>query len=129
MHWNAGGWFGGQVGATLWMLVAGILTAVRDLTTGLIVVCLFVSANVVGLFLWVSRKLSCYASTQIMVGFSGICGLSTVLILDRANGWEQIQSGGQISADSSYYLIGLVYIGLMLMFYLRFGRGRNKPKT
>ncbi len=129
MHWNAGGWFGGQIGATIWILLAGLLTAVRDLTTGLVVVFLFVSANAVGLALWISRKLSCYASTQILVGLSGVCSLATVYILDRANSWELIQTGGQISADSTYYTIGLVYIGLMFMFYLRFGRGRNKPKV
>ena len=129
MHWNAGGWFGGQIGATMWILIAGILTLVRDLTTGLIVVCLFASANVVGLFLWVSRQLSCYASTQILIGFSGVCGLATVCVLDRANGWEPIQTGGQISAYASYYLIGMVFGGLMLMFYLRFGRGRDKHGT
>ena len=22
MHWNAGGWFGGQAGATIWILIA-----------------------------------------------------------------------------------------------------------
>ena len=127
MQWNAGGWFGGQIGATLWILVAGILTSVRDLTTGIIVMGLFVCANVVGLFLWRRRKLSCYTSTQILIGLSGVCGLATVYVLDRANGWEQIQAGGQISAYASYYLIGMVFGGLMLMFYLRFGRHPNKP--
>jgi hypothetical protein len=127
MYWNAGGWFGGQIGATVWMLVAAVLTAMRDLSTGMFVLLLFVVPNAIGLLLWLSRKLSCYASTQILIGVSGVCGLVTVYVLDSANAWMQMQTGGQVSAVSSYWIIGLVFGGLMLMFYFRFGRGRNGP--
>ncbi len=129
MNWNIGGWFGGQLGATLWILVAGILTAVRDFPTGMFVVLLFAISNAVGLVLWQSRKISCYASIQLLIGVSGVCGLVTVYALANANAWTQIQTGGQVSAQSSYGIIGLVYGGLMLMFYLRFGRAGNGPQT
>lgn len=81
MRWNAGGWFGGQIGATVWMLVAAVLTAIRDLSTGVVVLLLFVVPNIIGLMLWLSRKFSCYASTQILIGISGVCGLATVYML------------------------------------------------
>ena len=129
MHWNAGGWFGSQIGATVWMLVAAILTTIRDLPTGMAVVALFAIPNIVGVALWVSRIRSCYASTQILIGVSGACGLATVYLLERANMWTQIQTGGQVSAQSSYWIVGLVFGGLMLMFYLRFGRGGKEPET
>lgn len=129
MNWNVGGWFGGQLGATVWILVAGILTAIRDLPTGVFVVLLFAIPNVVGVVLWLSRKLSCYASTQVLIGISGTCGLVTVYALENANAWEQIQTGGQVSAQSSYWIIGLVYSGLMLMFYVGFGRPGNRPEA
>jgi len=129
MNWNAGGWFGGQIGATVWMLVAGVLTTIRDLPAGIVVVLLFALPNVVGLSLWRGRKLSCYAATQLLIAVSGICGLATVYVLDRANTWMQIQTGGQVSAQSTYWLIGLVYGGLMLMFYFRFGRGGNGSQS
>ncbi len=129
MNWNVGGWFGGQLGATVWMLIAGILTAIRDLPTGIFVVLLFFIPNVVGVVLWLSRKLSCYASTQLLIGVSGICGLVTVYVLENANAWMQMQTGAQVSAQSSYWIIGLVYGGLILMFYVRFGRVGNGPKT
>ena len=125
MNWNVGGWFGGQLGATLWMLVAGILTAIRDLPTGIFVVLLFAIPNVVGMVLWLSRRLSCYASTQLLIGVSSICGLVTVYVLENAKIWMQIQTGAQVSAQSSYWIIGLVYGGLLLMFYLRFARVGN----
>ncbi len=129
MYWNAGGWFGGQIGATVWMLVAAVLTAMRDLSTGMVVLLLFVVPNVIGLLLWLSRKLSCYASTQILIGVSGVCGLVAVYVLESANAWMQMQTGGQVSAQSSYWIIGLVFGGLMLMFYFRFGRGGNGPEA
>jgi hypothetical protein len=129
MNWNAGGWFGGQMGATLWMLLAGILTAIRDLPVGMLAVLLFAIPNVLGLALWLSRKLSCYASTQLLIGISGVCGLATVYVLERANAWLQMQSGGRVPAQSSYWIIGLAYGGLMLMFYLRFGRDGSEPET
>jgi len=129
MNWNVGGWFGGQLGATVWMLVAGILTAIRDFPIGIFVVLLFAIPNVIGIVLWLSRKLSCYASTQLLIGVSGVCGLVTVYALENANVWIQIQTGGQVSAQSSYWIIGLVYGGLILMFYVRYGRVRNGPKA
>ncbi|KAA3628962.1 MAG: hypothetical protein DWQ09_06240 [Proteobacteria bacterium] len=67
MHWNAGGWFGAQIGATVWMLVAAVLTAIRDPSTGVVVLLLFVVPNVIGLMLWLSRKFSCSCSTSALV--------------------------------------------------------------
>lgn len=129
MQWNAGGWFGGQIGATVWMLVGGVLVASRDIATGMIVVLLFAIPNLLGLILWQGRKLSCYASTQLLIAAAGICGLLTVYVLERANAWTQIQSGGTVSAFSTYWIIGLVYAGLMGVFYLRFGRIGKEPDT
>ena len=122
MQWNAGGWFGGQVGATLWMLISGALTAVRDLSTGLTVIALFACANVVGLTLWLRRRLSCYASIQLLLAVSGICGLTTVYLLENKNLWSRNQTGGQVTALSTYWIIVLVFGGIMLMFHFRFGR-------
>lgn len=122
MNWNAGGWFGAQVGATVWILVAGVLTTTRDLSTGMVLLLLFIIPNLVGTALWWSRKLSCYASTQLLIGVSGVCGLLAVYVSENTNVWTQIQKGGQVSATSTYWIIGLVFGGLMLMFYLRFGR-------
>lgn len=125
MNWNMGGWFGAQLGGTVWILVAGILTAVRDIPAGMFVVLLFAVPNIVGIVLWLTRKLSCYASTQLLIGICGLCGLLTVYTLENANAWMQMQTGGQVSAQSSYWIIGLVYGGLMLLFYIRFGRAGN----
>lgn len=129
MQWNAGGWFGGQIGATAWMFVAGVLTATKNLPAGMFVVLLFSISNIIGLILWYRRNLSCYKSTQLLLVISGICGLLTVYALEKANSWTQIQAGGSVSALSTYFIISSVVLGLMVMFHVRFGRYENKPKS
>ena len=123
MQWNLGAWFGGQIGATCWMLVAGVLTLFRELTTGLLVVALFAAVNLVGWRLWRTRRYSCYASTQIVIGLAGLFGLLTIYLLTRAGVWYDIQSGSPVSPFSTYVVLALTFGGLMLMFHYRFGRG------
>lgn len=113
----------------MWILVAGILTAIRDFPIGMFVILLFIIPNVIGIVMWQSRVFSCYVSTQLLIGASGLCGLLTVFALENANTWMQIQTGSQVSAQSSYWIISLVYGGLILMFYVLYGRGKNEPKA
>lgn len=124
MNWNAGGWFGGQIGATVWMLVAGVLTAFRHWPAGLLVVALFAIPNALGWYFWRSRRLSCYASSQWLIAVAGSCGLAVVYVLDSVNAWSAIQTSGQVSAEETYWIIALVFSGIMLSYYWRFGRRR-----
>ena len=125
MRWNIGGWLGGQVGGTVWILVAGILSLWIDVNTAMIVIGLFVIANVVGMLIWRRRdKMSAYAGIQILLPIVGAAGLATVYMLERSNIYEAIQIGGTVSARSTYGIIVLVVAALMLMFYFQFGRKR-----
>lgn len=129
MEWNQGGWFGGQLGGSAWILVAAGLSAIRDVSTGALLFGIFVVPNVVGYLLWRRKKLSCYAATQLLLGLTGICGLLAVYVLDRGQVWRQIQSGGSISVQSGYFMVGAVFAILMLVFYVRFGRGEDDSAT
>lgn len=122
LKWNAGGWFGSQLGATAWILVAGVLTAFHDTSNGLIVVAVFFGANLIGYLLWHSRKFSCYASTQFLIAIAGVAGLLAIRVLEHSGQWAEIQYGGEVSAGSSYLLVIAVVAILMVTFYLRFGR-------
>ena len=125
MQWNIGGWLGAQVGGTVWILVAGILSLWVDVNTAMIVIALFVLANVIGMAIWRRRdKLSAYAGIQILLPIVGAVGLATVYMLDRSNIYESMQVGGTVSARSTYGLIILVVAALMLTFYFQFGRKR-----
>ncbi len=125
MRWNIGGWLGAQVGGTVWILVAGILSLWVDVNTAMIVIALFVLANIIGMAIWRRRdKLSAYAGIQILLPIVGAVGLGTVYMLDRSNIYESMQVGGTVSARSTYGLIILVVAALMLTFYFQFGRKR-----
>ena len=125
MQWNIGGWLGAQLGGTVWILVAGILSLWVDVNTAMVVIGLFVLANVVGMLIWKRRdKISAYAGIQILLPIVGVVGLATVYMLERSNIFEPIQVGGTVSARSTYGIIILVVVVLMLMFYLQAGRKR-----
>ena len=123
MRWNIGGWLGAQVGGTVWILVAGILSLWIDVNTAMIVIGLFVIANVVGMLIWRRRdKMSAYAGIQTLIPIVGAAGLATVYMLERSNIYEAIQVGGTVSARSTYGVIILVVAVLTLTFYFQFGR-------
>ncbi len=123
MQWNLAGWLGAQLGGTVWILVAGILSLWVDVTTALLVIALFILANVIGMAIWRRReKLSAYAGVQILLPIVGVVGLVAVYMLERSSIYESIQLGGTVSAGSTYGVIILVVAALMLMFYFQFGR-------
>ncbi len=125
MQWNLGGWLGAQVGSTIWILVAGILSLWVDVNTALLVIALFIIANLAGMAIWRRREaLSAYTGIQILLPIVGVVGLAAVYTLDRSSIYESIQVGGTVSAQSSYGLIVLVVAALMVLFYFRFGRNR-----
>ena len=126
MQWNAGGWFGGQLGSTVWILVAATLTTFQDIRTGLILFAIFAVPNIVGLALWNRRdSLSCYAATQLLIFLAGVFGLLAICVLEHRSLWESVQRGGSVSSGSAYVLVVVVISVLMVTFYFRFGRNSN----
>ena len=122
LEWNAGGWFGGQLGGTAWILVAAALTIAQDTSTGLILLIIFLVPNIVGYLLWRTQKLSCYASLQVLFSLIGVFGLLAIYIMERRHLWIEIQMGSSVSAAYAYYMVIFVTAILMVVFYLRFGR-------
>ena len=127
MQWNLGGWLGGQLGGSVWMLVAGLLSFFENPIAAKTVIALFAVANLIGIMMWLRRKrLSPYAAIQMLLPVLGVFGLAAVFVLDRAGVYETIQIGGTISARATYVAIVLIVAALMLIFYFRFGRRSEK---
>ena len=123
MHWNAGGWFGTQLGGSLWILIAGVLASRLDGRAASLSIALFIVANVVGVLLWRRREqLSAYAGIQLLLTALGAASVGAVYVLERAGVFEAIQVGASVSARSMYMVLIIVIAALMLSFYLRFGR-------
>ena len=63
--WNAGGWFGTQLGCTLWLLILGFVLFSKDPLAAWVCLAGFLVLNAWALYLWRSRKqLSAYAGLQ-----------------------------------------------------------------
>jgi len=122
LEWNAGGWFGGQLGGTAWILVAAAITTGRDITTGFILLVIFLVPNIIGYSLWRMQKMSCYASLQILLILIGVFGLLAIYVLERRHLWIEIQMSSPVSAAYAYYMIIFITAILMVVFYFRFGR-------
>lgn len=127
MEWNAGGWFGSQLGGTVWILIAAAISLAHDFSTSMILLMLFLLPNLVGLFLWYRKKLSCYQSMQIVLGLCGLAGLLAIFVLDRNDLWLEIQKGGAISKETGYVLLAVTVTVVMAIFHLRFGRKSDDP--
>jgi len=79
--WNAGGWFGAQLGSTLWLLILGIVEIRVDLAAGTVVLLCFALANLWGLALWRRRRrLSAYSGLQCMMVVLLVMFAAVVLI-------------------------------------------------
>ena len=118
MRWNLGGWLGGQVGGSCWMLVAGLLALPADSTAAIIVLGLFALANLAGWLIWRRRDtLSPYKGLQILLPTLGLTGIAAVYVLDRAGIFESIQTGSSVTAWQTYGILIAVVVILMVMFW------------
>ncbi len=121
-QWNTGGWFGGQLGGTLWILV-GAATLVLE-TTGVAawwLLC-FAAANGVGLAMWRRRdRLPPYPAIQALLAVCGLAGLLAVSALHafgpvsarRMLAWRQgnpmpeAVSGGSLVSIYALLILGV----------------------
>lgn len=81
-QWNAGAWFGGQLGGTAWMLAGAAALAPRAPTVAVAWAAGFVVANAVGAALWSRRdRLMPYPAIQAMLATCGVVGASALAFL------------------------------------------------
>ncbi len=118
MRWNLGGWLGGQLGGSCWMLVAGLLAMPADAQAALIVLGLFLLANLAGWLIWRRRdSLSPYKGLQLLIPILGLTGIVAVHVMDRAGIYESIQVGASVTARETYTILIVVVAVLMVMFW------------
>ena len=112
-QWNRGGWFGSQVGATLWLvLLGGVLLVQWQPVGGLLVLC-GVVPNLIGFALWRRRQsISPYPAIQILIT---VCGCGALIAMLGLRVLSLSQSASEM--PSVWFL--LMYPGLMLAFHLQ----------
>lgn len=126
-QWNAGGWFGAQVGSTVWLLVfAAILLAQDRLDGALPLLLAFTGANGVGLWLWSRRAtLAPYTAIQILVATMGVATLAALLGLRWTGALSEAEHAFADGPQRLYWTL-LLYPALMAMFALQERAARRR---
>jgi hypothetical protein len=115
--WSAGGWFGAQVGSTLWLVVLGVVLTLRgESSLGTAVIALSVAVNGIGLLLWEHRdRVEPYPAIQALVATVGGAAVVAFVLLDRAAAWDLDGPG----LPRPPYATLLVFPALMAFFALQ----------
>ncbi len=113
--WNAAGWFGSQLGATLWMGLLGALTLPMDPLAGGFALLACAAVNAAGLWMWRRHeRLEPYPAIQTLGALSGVAALATLLVMDASGRLGETEHG---PGPAGMYLILLVYPAIMLQFW------------
>jgi len=121
--WNAGGWFGAQLGSTLWMLILGGLLLARDPATGLLCLAGGLGLNGLGLGLWLARRrLRPYLGIQaFLLGTSLV--VAVLVLVVNARGLSRPPEAGALVATYLPWWVITLPPGLMAgMAWLRHQR-------
>jgi hypothetical protein len=118
-QWNAGGWFGSQVGATLWLLLVGLRFAGESYLLAALLALCFVVPNVVGTVMWTKRStLDPYLAIQ---GLLAVLFVSTAAGMLTINYLEFLGAFHPRNNPRSLYFTLLIFPALMLAFHTKNG--------
>jgi hypothetical protein len=120
--WNAGAWFGSQLGGTLWLAISAGVLAARSATVASRVFALFLIANMVGILLWRRRtRMPMFLGLQILLAAFWACSMAAILAIDRAGLWETLAVGGRndMPASRTYVMLTVLVLALGVMFQFR----------
>ena len=131
-QWNAGAWFGTQLGATCWLLICSLLLIQHSVhVAGLVGGC-FLLANVIGTGLWLGRtRIKAYQAFQILLGLGWLTSLAGLHTIESAGLWHVVSGisledvGGKVSAGTMKLVIWLVFPLMMGSFYALERSSRN----
>jgi len=117
--WNAGGWFGSQLGCTLWLLILGFVLLSKDSIAAVVCLAGFVALNAWGLSFWRRREhLSAYAGLQRFLLAASLIIALVVVVLNGRGVSQPPTPGALVSTYLPYWGIA-VGPALMLLFFLR----------
>ncbi len=118
-HWNAGAWFGAQLGSTLWLFVLGAVLSLRgDSASGTAIVALAVAVNGIGLLLWEHRAhMRPFPAIETLVALVGCAALVAFMLIDGASTWGL--AGSQVGVWRPPYAALIVFPAMMGLFALQ----------
>lgn len=118
-QWDFGGWFGSQLGSTLWMLLAGSILLARVPLAASVVIGIFLLVNALEFSLWQARaRLSAHRGVQAQLWISGLGSIACLFALGRLGGFEALPGGGPAS-DVKWSLAVLAFTVLLSLVFWR----------
>lgn len=112
-QWNRGGWFGSQIGATVWLILLGAMLLFQSEPVGALVVVFGLIPNLIGYVLWRRRRtLSPYPAIQLLLASCGVSALFAMISV-----WAVSITTQSVTLPGSWFL--LMYPGLMVAFHLQ----------
>ncbi|HXH02231.1 MAG TPA: hypothetical protein VNN09_02815 [Candidatus Competibacteraceae bacterium] len=116
-QWNTAGWFGSQLGSTVWLLGAALTMLPEHTEAGIVAFFCFFIPNIFGLMLYLRRnRIAPYAAFQWSILMTGIVSTLFVVYLNHSS------LVGEIDPRLDYrqwgfYLLPILFGGLMVLFY------------
>ena len=118
-QWNAGGWFGSQIGGTLWMLIVGVTTFGRLPAFALMAIVLASLVNGLGIWLWSRRdRLAPYLGIQVLVGIVALATLTLLTVFDNTGHLAELDTRFR-NNPRGLYIILLMFPVLMGLFHFQ----------
>ena len=88
-----------------------------------LVLVLFLAANVVGFLLWRLRsRMSIFGALQILLATVWVCGMAAIFAIDRAGQWQTLAVGGSNNTSVSIAYVMLTVLVLALIGIFQFQR-------
>jgi hypothetical protein len=113
-HWNTGGWFGGQIGGTAWMLQALFYIRSEPMLAAIAVGC-FIGGNIVGLILWSLRgRIAFYPAVQVLLAALGAISVVYFVAYDVFGRLSELDP----RFERPYWAL-LIFPVLMVLFYFK----------
>lgn len=118
-RWNAGAWFGAQIGSTLWLVILGVALSFRDGSSpGTAIIALAVAVNGIGLSFWEHRgKLRPYPAIEAFIAVVAGAAFVAFALLDGTSAWGL--AGTSASGARPPYAVLLVFPAMMVMIALQ----------
>lgn len=126
---NVWGWFGTQIGFTLWILVCSVILLDHDSLISFVLFCLFIFVNVLGCFLYKTKRLNKLTSMCCSVSIYGISALVSVYVLEVSGNWSIVSNSSDIKPENLYSQITLLTLFLLVLFYFVFKQGDKQRQA
>jgi len=124
-QWNTGGWFGAQIGSTLWLLLLGMILLNKNVIIGSIILLFFILPNMMGWIIWNERhRIEPYPAIQALLGMIGFSSLFAVIILDLSGYITKLEPGMRDSPKQAYWYL-LIFPVLMIAFHFLNSKEKN----